>query len=75
MLKVEKRIAAAECLAVYEMLDDEAKSCIPKEFIERLEEMTLPTIKVTLHKEIPLEYQDISEGGWQLVKLMSEFMK
>lgn len=75
MLKVEKRIACAEGLAVIDLLSAEERAKIPLDFINKLEENTLKEIKVCLRKEIPLQMQQISMAGWGVMKLILEFLE
>ena len=74
MLKIEKRIACAEALAVYNLLEPSVKKKIPKDLVKYFEENTSKNIKVAITDEIPLDMQQISEEGWVLIKHMYKYM-
>jgi len=74
MLKMERRIACTEALAVYELLEEDSKNKIPKEMLEYLTENSSNQISINLRADIPLDMQNISKEGWKLIKAMSEFI-
>ena len=68
-------IGITETYMYYRMLDDECKRMIPEKFVRFLEEYSDLTLDVTIRPEIPLELQEISREGWNLIAQISSFLK
>ena len=64
-----------ETYLYYRMLDDECRRLIPEKFVHFLEENSDLTLDVTIRPEIPLELQEISREGWNLIAQISSFLK
>ncbi len=75
MLKIDERIACAEALAVYNLLEEDVKKAIPEDFIKYLGDNATKDVEVNITSLIPLDMQNISEEGYNLIKKMSEFIK
>ena len=70
MTTSELQLAVAETLGVYQTLDEECRSHIPKEFMDFLEENYDPNIEVQITKLVPLDMQEISKEGFRLIAKM-----
>ena len=68
-------IGITETYMYYRLLDDECKRRIPEKFVRFLEEYSDLTLDVKIHPEIPLELQEISQEGWNLIAQISKFLK
>ncbi len=68
-------LGITETYRVYCFLDEECKSRIPSAFKEFLEKYKDLSVGVELHPEIPLEMQEISEEGWNLIAYMGTYLK
>lgn len=67
-------LGITETYRVYMLLDEDAKSRIPQKFKDFLEKYKDLTVGETLHPEIPLELQNISQEGWNLIAQIRTFL-
>ena len=74
MLKVEKRIACSEALAVYNLLDNDSKNKVPKKIVRYIEDNASDNIIIKIRPDIPLDMQNISMEGWKLIQIMSQYV-
>lgn len=63
-------IGAAECLGVIRTLAPGTRKSVPQEVIQRLEQIVDGRLRVDYIDFLPLDWQEISERGWQLIKWM-----
>ncbi len=70
MLKEYERIACTEALAVYNLLEEDVKNLVPKEYVTYMMEHASEDIYVNINPMIPLDMQPISKEGWNLIKKM-----
>ena len=68
-------LGITETYRYYLLLDDDCKSRIPSNFVEFLEKYKDLSKGEPLHPEIPLEMQEISQEGWNLIYAMGQFLK
>ena len=66
-------LGITETYRYYNLLDDDCKSKIPQKFKDFLEYYKDLTIGELIHPEIPLEMQNISQEGWNLIAQISKF--
>ena len=64
-----------ETYRYYILLDEECKSRIPQKFKDFLEFYKDMSIGEPIHLEVPLEMQNISREGWNLIAQIGEFLK
>lgn len=70
----EVQTAITEAYRVFQLLDDEAKEKIPqgvKEYLEKNKDLSLGE---PLSVAIPLEMQEISKEGWNVIAYLATFL-
>lgn len=67
-------LAITETYRVYLFLDEETKSKIPQKFKDFLETYKNLDVGEELHPEVPLEMQNISQEGWNLIAQIGTFL-
>lgn len=78
---IEKELTANDILGItetyryYNLLDDDCKSRIPEVFKNFLNKYKDLNVGKPLQPEIPLEMQEISEEGWNLIAYMGIYLK
>lgn len=63
-------IAAAECLGVIRLLAPRTRAGVPADFVRSLEQTVSGRLTVNFIDFLPLDMQEISDRGWQLIKRM-----
>lgn len=78
---IEKELTQSDILGItetyryYNLLNDDCKSRIPEAFKNFLNKYKDLSLGEPFHPEIPLEMQEISEEGWNLIAYMGTFLK
>lgn len=81
MMNDKKELTASDILAiteayrVYCFLDEKCKKQIPSAVKVFLEENKDLSVGAELHPEVPLEMQDISQEGWNLIAYLGTYFK
>ena len=71
---MEKVIAITEAYRVYLSLDEECKSRIPADFVKYLVENMNLDYGCEVTNLLPIDMQDISEDGYNLIAYMYTFI-
>ena len=68
-------LGITEAYRFYKLLDDDCKSRIPDSFKNFLEKYKDLSMGEPINPEIPLEMQEISQEGWNLIVYMGAYLK
>lgn len=68
-------LGITETYRYYNLLDDYCKSRIPQKFKDFLEHYKDLSMGEPIRPEIPLEMQNISQEGWNLIAQLEKFFK
>lgn len=68
----ENRIAATECLALYNQLSVQDRYCVPEEYVAQLRQDAIPDYAVAVGDEPPYGWQAFSPLGQEMASKMLE---